>query len=68
MEMVDLVVLVVTPELVVEVLLVHMFMMVFLLHGLLLLEAAVEEEVVPGMLVEIMEVMQEIGSQYLMEN
>ena len=51
--------------LVVEVLLLLGFMMDFLKHGLSLLEAAVEEEVAPGMLVEIMEVMGEIGSQYL---
>jgi hypothetical protein len=63
MVMVELVVQVVTLELVVEVLQVYMFMMVFLLHGLLLLEAAAVVEVVPGMLVEMVEEMEEVGNQ-----
>jgi hypothetical protein len=56
---------VVTLELVVEEHLVVMFMMVLQNHGSLLLEAAVEEEVDHGMLVQILEVMVEIGKQYL---
>jgi hypothetical protein len=44
-----------------------MFMMVFHLHGLSLLEAAVEEEVVPGMLVEMVEQMQEVGHQLVVD-
>ena len=58
---------VVILELVVEVLLAHMFMMVFLLRGLSLLEAAEEVEAAPGMLVEMVEVMLVIGSQFLVE-
>jgi hypothetical protein len=56
---------VVTLELVVEEHLVVMFMMVLQNHGSLLLEAAVEEEVDHGMWVQILEVMVEIGKQYL---
>ena len=63
MVMVELVVQVVTLELVAVVLQVYMFMMVFLLHGLSLLEAAVAEEEVPGMLVDVLEVMLVIGIQ-----
>ena len=51
---------------VVQVVVVHqvvMFMILFLLHGFSLLEAVEEAEVVPGMLVEIMEEMEENGNQ-----
>tara|TARA_Y100000593_G_scaffold83789_1_gene158205 strand:- start:248 stop:445 length:198 start_codon:yes stop_codon:yes gene_type:complete len=56
---------VVTLELVEEEHLVVMFMMVLHQHGLSLLEAVEEAVAAPGMLVEMLEVMVEIGKQYL---
>ena len=56
---------VVTLELVDDEHQVGMFMMVLLLHGLSLLAVAVEAVAAPGMLVEMLEVLVEIGKQYL---
>tara|TARA_R100000458_G_C8027650_1_gene84561 strand:- start:169 stop:381 length:213 start_codon:yes stop_codon:yes gene_type:complete len=63
MVLVVTVVQVVILELVVAVLQVYMFMMVFPNRGLSLLEAAVAEEEVPGMLVDVVEVMLVVGNQ-----
>ena len=56
---------VVSLELVVEEHLVAMFMMVLPIHGSSLLAAVEAAVAAPGMLVQMLEVMVEIGKQYL---
>ena len=65
MVMVVMVEQVVTLELVEEEHLVVMFMMVLHQHGSSLLVAVEEAVAAPGMLVEMLEVLVEIGKQYL---